>query len=37
VFSFIGLEQGKAIVEEYDKKNFVAHIINTLSSFALVV
>jgi hypothetical protein len=37
VSSFIGLEQGKAIVEEYDKKNFVSHIIKMLSSFALIV
>jgi hypothetical protein len=36
VFSFIGLEKGKAIVEEYDKKNFVAHIINMWSEIATI-
>jgi hypothetical protein len=34
VSSFIGLEQSKAIVEEYDIKDIECHIVKMLSSFA---
>jgi hypothetical protein len=37
VSSFIGFEEKKAIVEEYDKKNLVSHVIKMLSSFAPLV
>ncbi len=32
--SFIGLEQSKAIVEEYDRKDLECHVVKMLSSFA---
>jgi len=31
---FIGLEQGNATVEEYDKKNLVSYVVKMLLSFA---
>jgi hypothetical protein len=36
VSSFIGLEQSKAIVEEYDRKDLECHVVKMLSSFALL-
>ncbi len=36
MFSLIGLEQGKAIIEKYDKKNLVFHVIKMLSFAPLV-
>jgi hypothetical protein len=35
--SFINLEQGNVIVDEYDKKNLVSHVVKMLSSFAFIV
>jgi hypothetical protein len=37
VSSFISLEQGKVIVDEYDKKNLVYHVVKMLSWFAPLV
>ncbi len=37
ISSFIVLEHGKAIVEEYDKKNLVSHVVQMLSSFTPLV
>jgi hypothetical protein len=37
VSSFIGLEQGKVIVKEYDKKNLVSHVVQMLSSITPLV
>jgi hypothetical protein len=34
VFSFIGLEQSKAIVEEHDRKDLECHVVKMFSSFA---
>jgi hypothetical protein len=34
MFSFIDLEKGKAIVEEYDNKKFASYIVKMSSSFA---
>jgi len=36
VSSFISLEQGKAIVEEYDKKNYISYAYEMLLSFASI-
>jgi hypothetical protein len=35
ISSSIVLEQGKVIVEEYDKKNLLSHVIKMSSPFAL--
>ncbi len=37
ISSFIVLEHGKAIVEEYDKKNLVSHVIKMSSPFAPLI
>jgi hypothetical protein len=36
VSSFIGLEQSKAIVKEYDRKDLECHVVKMLLSFAHV-
>jgi hypothetical protein len=34
VSSFIGLEQSKAIIEDYEKEDLEFHVVKMLSSFA---